>query len=1091
MTTKLSDLVSVGGSFQRAMRLDRDYDATSVASVENWLPQPTALNVLEMMAQHIKETNQRAFTWTGPYGSGKSSLALLLCSLVGGGAAREEAVRRLNRPETDPVIATFGKGSPWTVFPITGSQTRLIDDLARTFSSAATERCVIEAFRKRIEAVPEDSGLLLIIDELGKYLEAESASENAYLLQELAETANRSGSKAIVVGILHQAVDVYASRLPRGVREEWEKVKGRFVDMPLLGTSDEVIELLGRAIEAKPHEATEAFREMVDIVAEEYARHRPNRAAQEGQMQKLLAKAWPLNPVMTMLLGPISRRKFSQNERSIYSFLCSREPHGLQEFLEENPSTKLYSPAEYWDYLKANFETSILTTGESHRWMTADDAVERTERKGTASHVLLAKTLALIDLFRSGSGIEASLSILSAAMMMPKEKTKALLKDLIDWKVAIERHHVNAYAIFAGSDFNLDEELSEAISHQNGIDIAALESLLDLTPVVARSLYMRMGTMRWFDRVVLPVEQYEKWSAEKREDDGTTGAFVLLIPSEEDDRSSEAILRDFAEKHGSEAADGFPVILGVPEEGHLIRSLLGEMQGLAVVAKAPELEGDETGRKEVAARTAQVRDLIIETLTDAFTHAAWFHPGTNLRKICRQHELTDIANTVADRIYPKAPVIRNELINRDFTSGNVTAARKNLMMQMIAHEKEDRLGFEGYPAEYALFITMLQELRIKDANGGWRFDTSTKTEKYDDLWDLTFEFIEKRPFTTAADIYKFWRKPPFGMRRGPMPLLALVFYLANRDRIALYLNKGFTPVINAAVIDEWNVDPSRIGFKAAAGTKSNQEFVNALAANLREFSPLPCERTPLGVARLLVRLILQSPKLSQNSTAFSPKTLQLKQQIMKASDPIDLLFRVIPGIYGELPAVELADAVAHSLAEYLKAMPQVIEKTRSLLFTSLKASPDDLESLKGRAASIRGLSGQMQLEAFISRIEAFGNAEKDVEGLISLAVAKPNFQWTDNDINAAHTKLADFAFAFRKLEQQGAVRGRSTHSRVVSLAFGSKEKDVTESVELTKEENESAEKLAEELRTLLSKYGRSVALAALADAGVATADRKE
>ena len=58
----------------------------STSWVTNWLD-PALVSVrlllLAMMAG-IAEGGQTAFTWTGPYGGGKSSAALLLASLVGG-----------------------------------------------------------------------------------------------------------------------------------------------------------------------------------------------------------------------------------------------------------------------------------------------------------------------------------------------------------------------------------------------------------------------------------------------------------------------------------------------------------------------------------------------------------------------------------------------------------------------------------------------------------------------------------------------------------------------------------------------------------------------------------------------------------------------------------------------------------------------------------------------------------------------------------------------------------------------------------------------------------------------------------------------
>ena len=49
----------------------------------------------------------------------------------------------------------------------------------------------------------------------------------------------------------------------------------------------------------------------------------------------ILAKCNPIHPLVTLLLNPISRQRFGQNERSIFSFLNAGEPNGFLHFLQK------------------------------------------------------------------------------------------------------------------------------------------------------------------------------------------------------------------------------------------------------------------------------------------------------------------------------------------------------------------------------------------------------------------------------------------------------------------------------------------------------------------------------------------------------------------------------------------------------------------------------------------------------------------------------------------------------------------------------------------------------------------------------------
>ena len=95
--------------------------------------------------------------------------------------------------------------------------------------------------------------------------------------------------------------------------------------------------------------------------------------------------------------------------------MSALEPAGFAEFLNTAELGDLYSPARYWDYLQTNFESSIMATGDGHRWMTACDAVMRAENLHSAALLDLAKTVAVIDLFRLGARIHASEEGLAAA----------------------------------------------------------------------------------------------------------------------------------------------------------------------------------------------------------------------------------------------------------------------------------------------------------------------------------------------------------------------------------------------------------------------------------------------------------------------------------------------------------------------------------------------------------------------------------------------------------------------------------------------------------------------------------------------------
>ena len=90
-------------------------------------------------------------------------------------------------------------------------------------------------FSKKIKSDSKGSGVLLILDELGKFLEYAAMhpeKQDIYILQRLAESASRSGGTPLfVMGLLHQGFNAYSDYLDNASKREWEKIAGRFEEI--------------------------------------------------------------------------------------------------------------------------------------------------------------------------------------------------------------------------------------------------------------------------------------------------------------------------------------------------------------------------------------------------------------------------------------------------------------------------------------------------------------------------------------------------------------------------------------------------------------------------------------------------------------------------------------------------------------------------------------------------------------------------------------------------------------------------------------------------------------------------------------------
>lgn len=383
----LASTVEINRRFARSARLDADLNGTP--PLVGYVLQASVEKALTTMALSQVDSKQGAFTWTGPYGGGKSSAALLIANLVAGAGENRAIARKIAGP---PLTGAYKKAfpeqaGPWAVVAVTGSRMGLRQAIAdacvvalgwskAVLARASTsDEALIDALLN--SATTRRGGALVILDELGKLLEHEAVEGgDIHLLQDIAERAARSDGRLVVVGILHQAFDQYAARASRNARQEWVKVQGRYQDIPFLAGADETVALLGRAISCarRPASASRA----ASAVAEAVAKRRPT---DEQALTSALTATWPLNPVTALLLGPVSRQRFAQNERSVFGFLSSAEPAGFQEHLNTTESDETYGPDRLWDYLASNFGMALASSGDGSRFSLAFEQLNEPVRR--------------------------------------------------------------------------------------------------------------------------------------------------------------------------------------------------------------------------------------------------------------------------------------------------------------------------------------------------------------------------------------------------------------------------------------------------------------------------------------------------------------------------------------------------------------------------------------------------------------------------------------------------------------------------------------------------------------------------------------
>jgi hypothetical protein len=571
-----------GSRFLRSVHLETDL--RDADSLQGYLVTSGTRSVLPRLglARQTSSAN-RAFTITGPYGTGKSAQSLYSARVLAppefpGAAAAQRLLQEADPETAAAVLGTNGHAASLLPVAITGSREPLAGAILRGVAGALEwlkghRRAPVVAmlnslrekshaargpnvnemlglFGKLLDTACDGSGpfggMFLIIDELGKLLEHAAGGHggsDVYLLQALAEFAARTPQPFVVLGVLHRDFVAYTDRLSARDRAEWEKVGGRFENITFVQPADDALRLIAlartqaRSLHGeKPVEALPPAvkRTLAGLCEDAWKLGMAPAGMSKSEFVGLLRDSWPHHRLVTLLLGRLFQ-KLAQNERSVFAFLESGEPFGLPEFIADNgrDSRCVYGPDRIYDYLVASVGEGLYSHWQGKRWAEIDTVLTRLADRSPLD-VGLAKTIGLLGVMGEGQSLQASAEVLQFARAPTASAAEVgtALKELKKQQSSVVfRRHSDSYALWEGSDIDLDAAVRAARGR-----IGAKESLTQrlsrhaaVRPLVARRHSFQRGCLRRFAVKFASVSAVQQELATRSDaDDAVTGSLCYF-----------------------------------------------------------------------------------------------------------------------------------------------------------------------------------------------------------------------------------------------------------------------------------------------------------------------------------------------------------------------------------------------------------------------------------------------------------------------------------------------------------------------------------------------------------------------------------
>lgn len=1043
-TRMIADLLGPPGPFYRSISIDRDF--ADEAAMRGYVLTPWLKRVAsEIFEGLLPGSRRRAWRITGDFGVGKSALALatirtLASEFVDPRSPMDGLAASLSDrvPRMFPLVIS---GSREGIAPVLGrAVANATGTLARTLPEDAT-RAILNAdpfdavslLRDALIEAGEHEGLLLVVDEMGKFLEAASADPSGsdiFRLQELAENASRSGDRPLgVILILHQGIQSYLQEGPVAARSEWAKVAERFdeivFDHPLSHTSALLGAALSPMMSRLPAGVSDDYAEVQDLVAAlGWFGPRGDRAVEP---------CYPLHPACVPLISRFFAA-YGQNERSLFGFVASEEANGLRAFAAATRAGDgLYTADRFFDYVCTSFGHRLVARGGAGDWDRIRAVLDGSSAANEAETAVL-KTVGILNLLDAPDLIADEVSLtacLAPAFDGPSVRTA--IASLRASGILFERLSRTGLRLWTSGRVDLSVLWNEA---DRAVPVASvrkeLPTTLAMLPVkaflLARRHSIETGVTRRFPIRLVPSSALASTAIAADAD----GSVVVVLPGD----AAEAA---HGEAWAIEATrdDATLLVLVAPPLPELAPMAVDLLRHRWIETNASVLREDAQAAAEIDRRLNDLQMALVDRMEsllgfagdDPDPQVSVFRSGVRMPAPRAIHLLV---SECCDALYPDSPLLQNELINRHSLTSAAAAARQRLIEAMFVHGETPGLGFapSKNPPERALYLSFLVAGRIhRVVDGVHRIAIPDPT---DDPLRLRPALARMRDMITGdgervsvSDIYGVVGAKPFGVRAGLSPLLLATVLVENRHRIALFERGTYCPKLDAQAFMRILKGPEHFHLQWIELEGVRADVFSRLASVL---GGADAQQGLLAVVAPMVRFAAGLSLHVQRSDALAPRTRLVLDALMRARSPIDLVFVDLPKACGMEPfahqaatdmaaANEFASRLETAMGELQSCYPTLLDGMRAALKDGLSVAGDLRVEVAERALPLLFGIKEQGMRTFLQRVSdrVLGD-DAWIEALGGALLEKPPVRWLSQDVALWQTRLAEACASFMRIE---------------------------------------------------------------------------
>ena len=682
------------------------------------------------------------------------------------------------------------------------------------------------------------SGIYVVYDEFSKYLEANIANttiEDIKLLQDFAECCNRStiDSQLHLLLIGHKSLSNYIdSKLPKEKVDGWRGVSGRFFEIEVWGSSSQSYELISNAIVKDSRLWSKWLeipgnRAMLEEVEYKYVK---KGIIPTGCDDTVVFGCYPRHPLSTFLLPRLSE-KVAQNERTLFTFVSSRDEKSLTGILAKSNICTFVSPDYIYDYFEPLFRREYYTSPIRKTYELAARTLAKIPQDSLQSK--LVKLLASIYIVAEFDRVEPTKQTLLDVYIdcgYTSAEIEEAINGLVEDQSLIYLRRSNAFLKLKESS---GEDIESVISDRaeriktSSSPTAILNEYLSGRAIYPSRHNNENAITRYFDYSFIREKDLDRLIRTGGTIPSSGDGVVAAIYPENPD-SIDSIVNAAKAYTGNDPL----AVLTVPKAYKTIDQALYRF--IAASQLMNEESDDEVLRDEYELVLEDCEEQISTYISAAFRpelKSSAFISNGMICNVNRRAKLSELLSQMCDATYPYTPYINNETLNKNVLTGAAKHSRSKILLALTSQNLEPNLGFIGSGQEISMMRSILKMTGLVesiDSNPTVNLHPESKNINHA-ISTIEDAIFDKGKICIGA-IYSMLtgRSRGIGMKRGPIAVFLALVFREHKNELQIVAHGEEKP-LSGDLLDDIDADPDSYVAQVIDWNAAREGYLKKLA----------------------------------------------------------------------------------------------------------------------------------------------------------------------------------------------------------------------------------------------------------------------